>query len=508
MKLQNNTPKQSVNSVEDLKKQNEKLQNQVNELKEQLAWFTKQIFGKRSEKFISTDSQQFLPGFEEHPVPEKEKKEIPAYQRTVPKNRSYKLTFSENLPIERIVIDLKEEEKICSKTGQSLTKIGEDISQKLAHKPGSYYIKEIIRPKYAAISNDGEKTIIAADLPYSFLPGSKADESLLADILVKKFADHLPLYRQSEMLAREHINISRQLLSQWGVKCGLALKPLYNELSRLILESNNVFVDEVPVDMLSPGKGSVKQAYMWVLVGGKQTNPAYRIYHFRVDRRHIHAEELLETYQGFLHSDKYGAYEKLAHRKKFIWCPCWAHIRRKFFEAEAGDPEFRNLILRKIKYLFMFERVGWNRSEEKRLQIRIEKEIPIIDELIRLIKDKFINGKLMAKSKFKEALGYFCGLIPFLKNYTKTPYARLDNNVAERAVRPLVIGRKNWLFLGNEEGGEAAAIILSLVQTCRALDVNPREYLEDIMRRFQSHNYQKLEELLPDRWIKAKNSPV
>jgi transposase len=493
--------------VESLKKDNDSLQLQVKYLSEQLAWFTKQIFGKRSEKEKSLDLQDFLPGFELSPVPQKQKKEVSAHQRAFNKNQSNKLSFPENLPIERTIIDLKEEEKVCSETGKPLVKIGEDVTQKLAHRLGSYYIKEIIRPKYAAL-REGEKTIIAADLSESLLPHSKADESFLADILVKKFADHLPLFRQSEMLAREGIHVSRQLLANWVVKCGIALKPLYNKMTKLVLESNNVFADEVPVNMLCPGKGSVKQTYMWVLVGGKEKNPAYRIYHFRIDRSHVHAEELLRNYQGILHSDKYGAYEKLANRKQFIWCPCWAHIRRKFFEAEGGDPQFRQLVLRKIKYLFMFERVGWNRSEEERLRIRAEKEIPIIDELITLIKDKLVNGRPLEKSKFKEALGYFCSLIPYIKNYTTDPFARLDNNVAERAVRPLAIGRKNWLFLGSEEGGEAAAIILSLVQTCRSLEINPCEYLEDVMRRLHSHNNQKLEELLPDQWLKNKNQSV
>ncbi len=503
-----------TNTLEQAQALNEKLQKEIVSLREQLAfaneqlaWFTKQIFGKRSEKIIAPREEELLlPGFIFPEIPKSEAKEIAAHKRIVRKQHSSKLTFPDNLPIERIIIDLKPEEKI-SETGKPLVKIGEDVCQKLAHKPGSYFIKEIIRPKYAT-SIDGEKTIVSADLPESLLPASKADDSLLADILVKKFADHLPLYRQSEIMAREGINVSRQLLAQWVVKCGLALKPLYNKMSEIVLESNNVFADEVPVDMLSPGKGSVEQAYMWVLVGGKQANPAYRIYNFRVDRRHTHAEELLKSYQGVLHSDKYGAYEKLAHRKQFTWCPCWSHIRRKFFEAEAGDPEFRKLVLRKIKYLFMLEQVAWNRSEEERLRIRREKEAPIIDELIVLIKDRLVNGKILAKSKFKEALGYFCSLIPFLKNYISNPYARLDNNVAERAVRPLALGRKNWLFLGSEEGGEAAAVILSIVQTCRSLGINPREYLENVMPRLLSHNYLKLEELLPDQWLKSKSQSV
>ena len=152
----------------------------------------------------------------------------------------------------------------------------------------------------------------------------------------------------------------------------------------------------------------------------------------------------------------------------------------------------------------MLEKVAWARSEEERLRIRQEKEVPIIDRLIEAIKDKMINGKILPKSKFKEALGYFCGLIPYLKNYTQHAWARLDNNVAERAVRPLAIGRKNWLFVGNEDGGEAAGIILSLVQSCRAVGANPREYLEDVMRRLMAHNTQKLHELLPDQWLKSR----
>jgi transposase len=239
---------------------------------------------------------------------------------------------------------------------------------------------------------------------------------------------------------------------------------------------------------------------MWVLVGGKSANPGYRVYDFCTNRCHENAAKMLKDYRGVLHSDKYGAYEVLASKKQFVWCPCWSHIRRKFIEAESGDLSFRNWVLRQIRYLFMLEKVAWARSEEERLRIRKEKEAPIIDRLIKAIKDKLVNGKILPKSKFKEALGYFCGLIPYLKNYIEHPWARLDNNVAERAVRPLAVGRKNWLFVGNEDGGEAAAIAFTLIQSCRALEVNPREYLEDVMRRLMAHNFQKLDELLPDKW--------
>lgn len=271
-------------------------------------------------------------------------------------------------------------------------------------------------------------------------------------------------------------------------------------MAQTILKSGNVFVDETPIQMQVLGKGKTQQAYMWVLAGGHGKDPPNRVYDFYENRKHCNAKDLLKGYDGVLHSDKYGAYEALANAKIFTWCPCWGHIRRKFFEAETGDLPFRNMMLRKIRHLFMLERVAWARDPEERLKIRQEKEVPIIDELISAVKARLIKGKILPKSKLREALGYFSGLEPHLKNYTKHPYARLDNNVAERAVRPLAIGRKNWLFVGSEDGGEAAAIMYSLVQTCRALKINPREYLEDIMRRIMGHNFSHLSELLPEQW--------
>lgn len=498
----------STTTLESVLETNESLRKEINYLKEQLAWFQRQLFGARSEKIVPSSSEQptlfdlnLLSKSEET-----EEKQIKGHTRRSFKNKdSTKISFPENLPVQRIIIDLEEHEKICPLTNKPLIKIGEEVSQKLAMASASYYIKEIVRPKYAA-PKGAEEAIFVAPLPDSLLSRCKADESFLADILVKKFADHLPLYRQSEILGRQGIHISRQILSQWTLKCGLALKPLYEILKKEVLNSGNLFIDEVPVDMLDPGKGKTHQAYMWVIVGGKDKNPANRIYNFRLDRTHKHAAELLKNCKGsFVHSDKYGAYEALANQKLFTWCPCWAHIRRKFFDGIVGDSKFVNLVLRKIKYLFMFERIAWRHSEETRMWIRKEKEIPIIDELITLVKDRLLHGSALSQSKFKEALGYFLGLVPYLKNYTADPYARLDNNVAERAVRPLAIGRKNWMFLGSEEGGEAAAIILSLVQTCRALNINPYEYLEDVMRRIMSHSSQKLEELLPGNWVKLNS---
>lgn len=211
----------------------------------------------------------------------------------------------EELPVETRVLDISEEEKVCKVTGQLLVKIGEEVNHKLAYKSGNYFIKQIIRTKYALPQNS-EGGIVTAFLPESLLTHCQADESFLADILTRKFNDHLPLYRISEILGQIGLRISRQTLSSWVLCCGQALKPLYEEMARQVLSSGNVFVDETPIAMLEPGKGKTHTAFMWVIAGGKAADSPYRVYNFRTDRQHHNALKLLNGYQGVLHSDKYG----------------------------------------------------------------------------------------------------------------------------------------------------------------------------------------------------------
>lgn len=494
-----------MKTAQDLQDEIAKRDQTIIYLEEQLAWFKRQIFGRKSERTVSdlNHEQLELADLETtQTTAEEQTQTVPAHTRRKPnRNGQDAIKLDPDLPVRTTILDIPEEEKVCKETGLPLVKIGEEVSHKLAHEPGSYYVKEIIRPKYAS-SQRPEAGITTAFLPDSILPKCQADDSLLAEIVTQKFANHMPLYRIAEQMGRDGVGISRKLLSQWVVRCGLALKPLYEVMVHFILAGENVFIDESPVKLQA--KEKCETAYMWVVVGGNSSNPAYRVYDFRKDRCHDHVIDILQGYRGGLHSDKFGAYQRLAEKKVITWFPCWSHVRRKFFEAESGDLPLRDWVLRKIRYLFMLEKVAWARSPEERLRIRQEKEVPIIDELIERIKNRLTEGRLLPKSKFREALGYFCGLIPYLKNYTKHAFARLDNNVAERAIRPLAIGRKNWLFFGSEDGGEAGAILLSFVQTCRGLGINPREYLEDIFRQLMGHNAQKIEELLPDQWLLAK----
>jgi transposase len=482
------------------------LENQVALLAEQLAWLKRQLFGAKSERIVG-EEQSLLLDFGEQPA-EPQMPEIVEeirYQRRKPiqKRGSDSMTFPEDLPVRRVELDVAPEEKICPETGEPLVCIGEELSRKLARKAEQFYVIEYVRPKYASRKNP-DLGVRTAPLPDAIIDRCPADESLLAYVLGAKFADHLPLYRLVEILQRSHIRISRQTLSKWVLTLGAGLSPLYDAMRTRVLDSGVVFVDESPIRLQVKGKGRCQQAYMWIYVGGGGGDPPYRFFEFHQNRSHVHPEQTLKDYQGLLHSDKYGAYEKLAKREDIQWCPCMAHVRRKFVEAETGDPELRRQILRKIRYLFLLERVAWNRTPEERLRIRRELEKPILAQVIEMIKERLTTGKLLPKSKFHQALNYTLGLAPYFDNYLNHPDARLDNNVAERAIRPLTIGRKNWLFVGSEDGGRASATILSLVQTCRNLGINPQEYLEDVLRRIMGHPAHRIEELLPDQWLAAK----
>jgi transposase len=477
-------------------------------LKEQLAWLKKQIFGAKSERIVADlDSQPLLLNFDfgtQGPEKEPEQEKISYDRNKRTKNRgSDTISFPDNLPVERIELDLPPEAKVCPETGQPLVCIGSEISRKLARKAEQFYIIEYVRPKYAskAVPDLGVKT---ASLPDAIIARCPADESLLAFVLTSKFADHLPLYRQVEILKRSDVKISRQTLSKWVLTLGSALSPLYDAMREKILASGVVFADETPIDLQVKGKSRCQQAYMWIYAGGGGGDPPYRFFEFCLNRNHEHPLKTLKGYKGVLHSDKYGVYEKLALIDGIIWCPCMAHVRRKFVEAEGADPALRRRILRKIRHLFMLERVAWARSAEERLRIRQQIEQPILTQLTQMVKDRLLAGGLLPKSNFAKALTYYHGLAPYLPNYLNHPDARLDNNVAERGIRPLTIGRKNWLFAGSEDGGRATATILSLVQTCRNLNINPQDYLEDVMRRIMGHPAKRIQELLPDKWLADK----
>jgi transposase len=498
-------------TIERLTKLNQASAEEITWLKEQIATLQRLVFGPKKIKVVPKDEgQMYIPGCDpkDFQPPVQEKKTVKTHERKKPvRSNLHSLNIPEDCPVEKTIIDLPEEEKIDSETGEPLVKIGEEATRQLAFKSGYYFVKETIRYKYASPSRE-EAGVSIPPVQDSIIPKCRADESLLAEIVTRKYADHLPLYRLSEIFSRDGVQISRQLMSQWILKLGSIFTPLYNLMWERILSSGNVFIDETPVKLQVKGKGKLQTGYMWIIVGGQEANPPYCLFRFFTNRAHIHAEEMIKGFSGSLHSDKLDIYQKLGRRDEIIWHPCWEHAKRKFQEMVAGDLKFRDWIVEKIQLLAVLEREAWELNETERVLFRKAREGPIIDEIIAAVKDKYENGFYLPKSKYREALYYIYGLIPYLKNYLNRPYARMDNNIAERALRSLTIGRKNWLFVGSEDGGMASAVLLSLVQTCRRLGINPREYLEDIMRRFLNHPINKLDELLPDNWLKNREKKV
>lgn len=309
-------------SIENLQVQLSERDAEILYLKEQIEWFKRQIFGKKSERVVDTNQEQLqLDGFESTSQQKTETQTIPAHERAKRTSTGKDaIKLPDDLPVETTIIDIPEIEKVCKETGVALQKIGEEVSHKLAYRPASYFLKRIVRPKYAHPKLE-EKGIIIAPMPDSILPKCRADESLLADIVSRKFVDHLPLYRIAEAFSRDGIIISRRLLSQWVIAVGIALKPLYYAMKERILQSNRLHIDESPVDIFDSPQ--VSQGYMWVLVGGVGADPPYRFFSFYTDRKHKHAEEMLGSYSGIIHSDKYGAYETYIRKNGNIWCPCW-----------------------------------------------------------------------------------------------------------------------------------------------------------------------------------------
>ena len=270
--LLESTSDKPVEEMDQLRKQVLLQSDEIVCLKEKISWFERQMFGKRSERLVPIPGDpQYLPGMEppkEEAVPELV--DVPAHKKRKrkPKNDyANGLTIPENLPVEQEILDLPEEQKICPETNEKMVKIGEDVTRRLGYRAPQYFVKEIVRPKYALPSRE-EEGVFTHELPESILPRAKVDESLLAEIVTRNFSDHLPLYRLSEIFSRDGIQITRQLLSQWLIRLGVILMPLYDLMLQKIKDSGVGYIDESPVKLQVKGKGKLQQGYMWVLVGG------------------------------------------------------------------------------------------------------------------------------------------------------------------------------------------------------------------------------------------------
>ena len=506
--------KAAVKLVGDLQGVVQALQGKLAAATDQLEWFKRQVFGQKSERLIDLPGDiPDLPEFEmpEATEPKPETIEIPKHTRKKRPKGSDSIEIPDDLEREEVLVDIPEAERTLP-DGTPLKRIGEERSEKLAFRPSEYYVKVYVIPKYVD-PNDPKAGVIQESMPPSIIERSLFHVSFIAHVIVEKFAYHMPLYRIVEKLRGRDIRVSRQTLSQLVKATGQAILPLFHLMVERTLAQGVIFTDDTPVKLQARGK--CKEARIWTYVGGMPNAPPYHIYQFTTDRGHCHPTQFLSNFEGILHADAFGAYEKLHNdpANHIAWAACWAHARRKFEKALTGtEADFSLWVMRQMRYLFMFERIAWacedtegQTAAQQRLHIRQKHERPIVDKVFARFHDEIKRQDLLPASKLAGAIGYMQSREANFRLYLSDPNLRVDNNTSERALRKLVIGRKNWTFIGSVKAGEAMAALLSLVQTCRAMGIKPQEYLEDIFARILDHPASRLEELLPDQWKKARD---
>jgi len=492
-----------------LRAENAELRGELSHLRDQLAWFQRQVFGRKSERITDLPgTTELLPGFalpEPPPPPEEEPKPVAAHTRRRSR-RSGSCTLELPDSLERVerLMDVPESERALA-DGTSLARIGEDRSEKLAYRAAEYYVLVTVRPKYALPGEPG-LGVVQEPMPGSIVEGSKFDTSFLAHLVEEKFAFHMPLYRIEEKLAGRGIRVTRQALAGVLATCGERVDPLFRLMVERTLGQGCIFTDDTPVKLQD--KGKCREARVWTYVGGLPNAPPYHIYQFSEDRGHRHPLEFLKDFAGTIHADAFAAYEKLHADpdRPIQWAACWAHARRKFENAWNGTEDLCAWVLRRMRYLFLYERVAWAPGPEERLRIRTERETPVVAEIFRRLREALRAPGLLPKSKTAEAISYMLSREANFTLYLADPNLRMDNNPAERSLRKLTIGRKNWLFVGSPRAGDSMAALLSLVQTCRAMDIRPWEYLTDLFGRLLDHPACRLEELLPDQWKAARDA--
>jgi transposase len=485
-------------------------------LKEQLALLRAQRFGSSSEKLNAKIDQQIEAleqAIEEGEARKsKENPEVIASENTSEEASNSSATPKKNQPkrkplpahLPREEINLPHEESCGSCGGGSFRTIEDDVSEVLEYTPASFKVLRYVRPRAAC--SDCE-TIVQAYPPSLPISKGLAGPGLLAHILVQKYADHLPFYRQSQIFAREDLDLSRSTMAAWAGRCAAVLMPLIGELRKNIFASDHLHGDDTTVAVLEPGAGKTKTGRIWAYVrdgSGHDSNaPPAACYFYSPDRKAIRPEEHLKTFTGTLHADAYsgfnGLYEADAAGKTNITAAaCWAHVRRKFHDIAVANPHNANTAyeaLERIRCFYEVEEEMRHSPPEIRLKKRGEKTAEKVNEFFIWLKKT--QKDLPRKGLTSLAINYALKLEEKLKTFLKDGAVEIDNNIAERALRGIAIGRKNWLFAGSDHGGETTAAFLSLIETAKLNHINPWKYLNHLLNHLQDHNSQKLNELLP-----------
>jgi transposase len=484
---------------------------QVEHLKAQLILLKRARFGRSSEKLDrEIEQMELLLGDLEEGVAESEMRsaaaakqpETPrAKQNRTPHGRK---PLPEHLPRERIV---HEPPAACPSCGGTvLRQIGETVTEVLEYVPSSFKVVQHVRPK---VSCRVCETILQAPLPSFPIERGRPGPGLLAHVVVSKYGDALPLHRQTEIYARQGVDLDRSTMADWvGTMAALTL-PLVESLGRHVLSGPVLHSDDTPVPVLAPGRGQTKTGRLWVALRDERpwsgTAPPAVLYRYSPDRRGEHAEALLGGCRGFLHADAYAGFQSLytagqgTEGPRLVEVGCWAHARRKIFDVhEATGSPLAKEALEQIAELFAIEAAINGHPPHERLAMRQTEAVPKLAALESFLAETL--GQISGKSTLARAIRYATSRWPALTRYTTDGRLEMSNNAAERAIRPLTLGRKNYLFAGSDSGGIRAAAMYSLISTCRLTGIDPEAYLRDIFARIADHPINRIDDLLPWNW--------
>ncbi len=474
---------------------------QIDALQHQLAVLRRNHFGRSSEKL---DPQQLRLELKEILVetggrlPERQQLE-PAgksEEDTSEKEKHGRRKPPEDLQEEKIDHDLPEAEKVCS-CGATLEHIGEEVTTEYDYVPASFVLKKHVRHKYAC--HQCQETVRLAPAPERVFHKGMAGPGLLAYVVISKYADHLPLNRLEGITKRWGLPLSRSTMGDWVGRCARLLEPVVLGMKRLLLESRKVHTDDTPVPVLE--KGKTRTGRLWVYVGD-QAHP-YVVFDYSRDRKQEWPQRFLRGYAGYLQCDAYGGYDQLFLKGDIQEVGCWAHVRRKFYDARNNDVLLATMGLIYIGYLFDIEKECRDLNEAGRREHRQKEALPVLDNIKKWLDQE--QPQVLPSSAIGQAMGYAVNQWDALNRYVDHGLLSIDNNVAERELRHVVIGRNNWLFAGSDKGGHQSAILYSVIATCRRHEVEPWEYLTKVLPELAKlKKNDPVEHLLPDRWKAAR----
>jgi transposase len=371
--------------------------------------------------------------------------------------------------------------------------MGEEVTELLEYTPGIFYVRRIVRKKYALAQEAG---VVIAELPSLPLPKSNAGASVLSYLLVSKYQDHLPFYRQIEMFKRQGITLAQATINGWFFSAVNLLEPLYDTLKREVLSSDYIQIDETTIPVMDKDHpGATKKGYHWIIRA-----PEERKLYFHYDegsRAQRVAIDILKDFKGAVQSDGYAAYDIYENKKDVLLLGCWAHARRKFEEALKNDPLRAKFALEHIQLLYRLERQADDEAmtKEQIEELRQNNAYPLLREFEKWLDVNY--SQVLPKSLIGKAIAYTYHLYPRLARYAIDGRYKIDNNGAENGIRPLALGRKNYLFCGNHEAAKRTAIIYALLGTCKINNVNPTEWLTDVFIRIADCKTNDLYKLLP-----------